>query len=117
MPQLNPVPVAPSAPPGPSASSSAAADHEPAASFHDVLTDHQARTDSPEGQAGSDDTLPASDSDQQVATPAPAQDVQPDDRAVPPAAAGARAAPLAATVAPAPAVIVAQASPVAAADA
>src|SRR3954469_24394707 len=103
MPELMPVPVAPKAPPGHSASRSAPAGHEPAASFHDVLTDHQARTDSPEGQAGSDDTLPASDSDQQVATPAPAQDVQPDDQAVPTAAAEALAATLAATVAPAPA--------------
>src|SRR5213079_2983602 len=96
MPELMPVPAAPKAPPGHGTSRSAHAGHEPTASFHDVLNDHQARTDSPEGQAASDDTHAASDSDQQVATPTPGKDVQPDDQAVPVAAAEALAATLAA---------------------
>src|SRR4051812_22845118 len=56
MPNISPVPVAPSAPPGPSASSSHADGSQPATNFVDVLTDHQARTDLPEGQAGGDES-------------------------------------------------------------
>jgi len=54
MPNLTPVPAAPPAPPGPSASSSSPG-NAPAASFQDVLTNHQARTDTPEGHAGGND--------------------------------------------------------------
>src|SRR3954471_18236997 len=56
MPNLSPVPVAPSAPPGPSASASHGPGDTPATNFMDVLTDHQARTDLPEGQADGDDS-------------------------------------------------------------
>src|SRR3954454_7992439 len=91
MPPINPLPLAPSAPPGPSASASATG-HQPAASFQDVLTDHQARTDSPEGQAGGDDTPQASDADQTVVTV--------DEPTVPTAAAEPLAAALAGLVAP-----------------
>src|SRR3954447_14680048 len=66
MPNLSPVPVAPSAPPGPSASASHGPGDTPATNFMDVLTDHQARTDLPEGQADGDDT-PQATSEQQPA--------------------------------------------------
>src|SRR3954468_12473360 len=68
MPNVSPVPVAPSAPPGPSASQSHADGSKPATNFMDVLTDHQARTDLPEGQAGGDES-PQATSDQPPAAP------------------------------------------------
>src|SRR3954470_6687076 len=63
MPQISPVPAAPSAPPGHGASTSSATGDTPATSFMDVLTDHQARTDLPEGQARGDES-PQATSDQ-----------------------------------------------------
>src|SRR3954452_23131212 len=69
MPQISPVPAAPSAPPGHSASTSSATGDTPATSFMDVLTDHQARTDLPEGQARGDES-PQGTSDQPQAEPA-----------------------------------------------
>src|SRR3954447_21909727 len=107
MPNVSPVPVAPSAPPGPSASSSHADGSQPAKSFMDVLTDHQARTDLPEGQAGGGDS-PQATTDQPPAAPPPGAPAgTPADK--PSTDATATAEPLAAalTAAPPPGVPVA----------
>src|SRR3954447_14180311 len=84
MPNLSPVPVAPSAPPGPSASASHGPGDTPATNFMDVLTDHQARTDLPEGQADGDDS-PQATSEQPPAgdavVTAPADEPQADPAA------------------------------------
>src|SRR3954464_12054180 len=79
MPDISPVPATPSAPPGPSASSSRPGE-APATNFMDVLTDHQARTDLPEGQAGGDES-PQATSEQQPAAPAADAPVAPADDA------------------------------------
>src|SRR3954451_17262868 len=84
MPNVSPVPVAPRAPPGPSASSSDADGSQPAKNFMDVLTDHQARTDLPEGQAGGDES-PQATSEQQPATPAVDAPAPTDDAKTDPA--------------------------------
>ena len=122
MPNVTPVPATPSAPPGTGASHSSHADSSPATSFMDVLTDHQARTDLPEGQVSGDDT-PQATSEQQAPT-APADDavtapaVQPDADPATTAAAEALAAALSAVPVAAPAVAVSVAdTPAAAASA
>src|SRR5947209_7501179 len=110
MPNLTPVPAAPPAPPGPSASSSSPG-NAPAASFQDVLTNHQARTDTPEGHAGGNDqprgdhdtpkpTGPAADDTTKPADPA--KDATEQALAAALAAVPAQAVP-AVTAAPAPA--------------
>src|SRR3954453_10851376 len=90
MPQISPVPAAPSAPPGHGASTSSATGDTPATSFMDVLTDHQARTDLPEGQARGDES-PQATSDQPPAKPAARADAAAGNPADPAVTANAEA--------------------------
>src|SRR3954451_24111066 len=103
MPNLSPVPVAPSAPPGPSASANHGPGDTPATNFMDVLTDHQARTDLPEGQADGDDT-PQATSEQQPPAGDPVGPVAEGDQAPDAATANAEALAAALNAVPVPTV-------------